>query len=829
MATASGTKVPKKKQGETINLQEPGKVIRSTTNPDKVILFGAIDQATGRQTQILRAPEASERERLGFDIPKEGFQIVNGKEVVIPGGSADPNAGSGTGVTGTGDDGSGLTPEQAARGLVDAEFSKLSELGAEFGIDSPTSFEASLKRQQEQQKQRLSFEEQQVARQNEIDQQELGAFKRGAEATQAGAGASLAQGREDAFTASKPLAFQTFQENITRKIDTQISRVEGARQARAQSLIGLREAQQSQNEAKIKQFSSALASAESQIRQEEAALLDAQSRAVDTALKLESATEARGVTVAENLSTMGAAAANLSIDQLGSMIANTNLTMPQALSLREAAVLEGQAESTKNELEAEKLRLQADKLRAEVATAGKASSQIEFEFFDTLSTAKQSEFLELKRAQPNLQFSKMEDGSIVSMNPKTGQAQTVFTPSESLGGFDVTPGTESIADAPAGAGSNGILEYQALFKGSSSNAEGVDFAAPIGTSVAANIPGQVISVFNTATPGQLGANGGWGNQVIVQQGNKQYLYSHLDSVNINVGDTVSAGQNIGSVGNTGKVLAGSGAALSQAQIAAGRGAHLDYTVKQDGKKLTLDEAYKLSNATVQAVGGAAEGTLRSTFERQVDGTGITDPAQKKELVDQLLKDSFATPTEAQGKAAKALEIAGAENQLYNSIIQDVDKEDFAKSINIISRKITDTDEQLTGEVINRLIKDPGIRRAINSELRWLGAILREESGAAITVGEYMTKGSGFFPRAGDDELTLQDKAVAREREAKSLRRKLGPSGERIFFESTDGQDFTAEAPETNEVSGYRRVTTDSTAGDDVINKAVTSIFNQFAN
>ena len=35
-----------------------------------------------------------------------------------------------------------------------------------------------------------------------------------------------------------------------------------------------------------------------------------------------------------------------------------------------------------------------------------------------------------------------------------------------------------------------------------------------------------------------------------------------------------------------------------------------------------------------------------------------------------------------------------------------------------------------------------------SEFRWLEGALREESGAAITVGEYDTKGTAFFARTG---------------------------------------------------------------------------------
>lgn len=76
---------------------------------------------------------------------------------------------------------------------------------------------------------------------------------------------------------------------------------------------------------------------------------------------------------------------------------------------------------------------------------------------------------------------------------------------------------------------------------------GVDIAAPLGTPVVASAGGTVIIARSS------GWNGGYGLYVVISHSNgTQTLYAHLSSVNVSVGDTVSKGQVIGKVGNTGK-------------------------------------------------------------------------------------------------------------------------------------------------------------------------------------------------------------------------------------------------------------------------------------
>ena len=72
---------------------------------------------------------------------------------------------------------------------------------------------------------------------------------------------------------------------------------------------------------------------------------------------------------------------------------------------------------------------------------------------------------------------------------------------------------------------------------------GVDIAAPAGT--------PVLSV-SSGTVKKAGANGGYGNQVVIQlEDGSQFSYSHLKSYGVKEGDVITKGQQIGEVGSTG--------------------------------------------------------------------------------------------------------------------------------------------------------------------------------------------------------------------------------------------------------------------------------------
>ncbi len=115
--------------------------------------------------------------------------------------------------------------------------------------------------------------------------------------------------------------------------------------------------------------------------------------------------------------------------------------------------------------------------------------------------------------------------------------------------------------------------------GAKSFHEGIDLAAVKGTEVATSGPGVVV---------KAGKAGTYGNLVIVDHGGGlQTRYAHLDSIEVQVGQQLAAGQSIGKVGDTGRVT----------------GAHLHFEVRRNGK--AIDPKTLLSN-TKESQGSSQE-------------------------------------------------------------------------------------------------------------------------------------------------------------------------------------------------------------------------------
>ena len=76
--------------------------------------------------------------------------------------------------------------------------------------------------------------------------------------------------------------------------------------------------------------------------------------------------------------------------------------------------------------------------------------------------------------------------------------------------------------------------------------KGLDIGAPKGTPIKAAASGTVITASS-------GYNGGYGNYIVISHGNGiQTAYGHCNSISVSVGQKVSQGQLIGTVGNTGR-------------------------------------------------------------------------------------------------------------------------------------------------------------------------------------------------------------------------------------------------------------------------------------
>ena len=190
-------------------------------------------------------------------------------------------------------------------------------------------------------------------------------------------------------------------------------------------------------------------------------------------------------------------------------------------------------------------------------------------------------------------------------------------------------------------------------------------------------------------------------------------------------------------------------------------------------------------------GEEVDQTILDKFVQNAVDSGLSGQEAVK-VAKERLADSFKDMTESESKSFNAHQIVSSENKIYDDLIEGLDLESFANQINVISQKIKNPEKPLTAEFINRNIKDSTTRQAILSEMRWIEAKLRKESGAAISVGEYLTNGLAFFPRAGDDIATINAKAQQRKLVEENFFNTMGSSGQRIVFEEERGKEKEVE-------------------------------------
>lgn len=112
--------------------------------------------------------------------------------------------------------------------------------------------------------------------------------------------------------------------------------------------------------------------------------------------------------------------------------------------------------------------------------------------------------------------------------PAPTRKATPSSPSPSYAGYYMRP--------TSGVRSQGIHGYN-----------GVDIAAPVGTSIVASAAGDVI------VARQGGWNGGYGSYVVIRHANgTQTLYAHASAVLVGVGQYVNQGETIARVGSSGR-------------------------------------------------------------------------------------------------------------------------------------------------------------------------------------------------------------------------------------------------------------------------------------
>jgi len=240
--------------------------------------------------------------------------------------------------------------------------------------------------------------------------------------------AAMAQGREGAMSGTAPMFAQEFKQQMDRERNRIELERRSAENARQNAMTRLERAQEAGDVDLVGAIEGRISGIERDIQQQDQDALKLATLFNEQTMQAMELATAKSENTAESIFSMGTAASNLTYENLENMIANTDMTMPQALAVQQAAILMGEAAEAKDEADAAYKTAQATKLLEE---AGTTTAIREWEFFSGLSGTEQTRYMELKRANPNMQYQELDDGSWVQFDP-TGKTspEIVYRPQD---------------------------------------------------------------------------------------------------------------------------------------------------------------------------------------------------------------------------------------------------------------------------------------------------------------------------------------------------------------------------------------------------------------
>lgn len=151
------------------------------------------------------------------------------------------------------------------------------------------------------------------------------------------------------------------------------------------------------------------------------------------------------------------------------------------------------------------------------------------------------------------------------------------------------------------------------------------------------------------------------------------------------------------------------------------------------------------------------------FKQQFDSMA-GNPKAQQELLTNYQKQKLL-PNEEQAKNAAYADRMTLSNPVVSS------PEQTKASMDTWDQRF---DRNLPDWAANKLVSDD-FQSAKQAQLDFLNAILRKESGAAISTGEYTNYAKQYFPQPGDSKAVVAQKAANREAALQGVQRSAGPS------------------------------------------------------
>jgi hypothetical protein len=139
------------------------------------------------------------------------------------------------------------------------------------------------------------------------------------------------------------------------------------------------------------------------------------------------------------------------------------------------------------------------------------------------------------------------------------------------------------------------------------------------------------------------------------------------------------------------------------------------------------------------------------------------PSKQRQIATQIIEQRSKPPTEEQSKASSfatrmenaEASVAGLENQGTNTQQRAI--------------------ENYTPDIIGRRLLTPEYQRYTTARSQFITALLRRESGAAVSPHEFERYDREFFPQPGDSPQQIIDKKHARKVAIENMKRSAGSS------------------------------------------------------
>lgn len=242
---------------------------------------------------------------------------------------------------------------------------------------------------------------------------------------------------------------------------------------------------------------------------------------------------------------------------------------------------------------------------------------------------------------------------------------------------------------------------------------GIDLASPKGTRLDANVSGKVIASGNATS---FNMSKTYGNVVVIQDENGlKHIYAHLEKAIAQLDSTVSAGTQIGTIGNSGRV-----------KSKTGDGSHLHYEINKNGKP--IDPSSYIKNAQNGKV--TITSTSSSGSSSTVDSTQQAIDQAKSELA-ALQQQILAQIEVVENKQREIIDsyLSGFERKKTNidNLIEASDNK--LKTLTVSSESYRKELDKQTSALNNK-------KKVNQNEITYLEGVIKSGTVSAKVVDEY---------------------------------------------------------------------------------------------